>query len=102
MACLTENLARHDVPPVGEVHVFPQLMHADPGDSLFAGQELHQPGLFRAVPDRVFMAIQADFAVGNRRVVQVFGSAVAIDARDFLFSNVDLVHEGNGLLDVTG
>ncbi len=102
MARLAEDLSSHDVSSMREVHVLLQHVHAFPGDRLSAAQHLDEPEFLTAFSLSLLVAIQADLAVRNGRVIGIFRTDMAINAGNLLLGDMDLVNEGDGLLDVAG
>jgi hypothetical protein len=100
VARLAKDLSSYEVSSVGEAHVLLQHVHTLPRDRLSGVQHLDEPGLLAAVSESLVVAIQADLPVRNRCVVGLFRAEVAIRARDLFLGDVDLVNEGDGLLDV--
>jgi hypothetical protein len=100
VAPLAEDPSGHHVPAVGEAHVLAKLVHPLPGDRLSRSQHFHQLDLLAALPDRVFVAVQADLTCRDGGVLGLFRSGVALGARNFLLRYMDLVYESDGLLDI--
>jgi hypothetical protein len=100
VARLAQHLSRKDVSAMGEAHVLGELVHALPGDRLFVDQHLGQLDLLGAVADRFFVTVDAVLPDRNRGVIRLFRAAMTVGAGNLLFGDVDLVFEGDGLLDV--
>jgi len=100
VARLAQDLSGHDVPSVREVHVLFQHVHALPGERLSDVQHLDELGFLGPVSESLVVAIQAELAVRQGRVIGLFGADVAIRAGDLFLGHVDLVDEFDGLLDV--
>jgi hypothetical protein len=87
-----------DMTLVVEKHMFGNIIHLNPGDGGFGVEIFMFLFNFRMVGNNMIMAVQAFFHRRNSRMNGTGHIGMAEFAGDILYTRVDPVTEGNGLL----